>query len=108
MIEPVDVQQIATAAILAGAIVFFGAGYAIFFALGRLNPHRPFIGVAHASYLALFGATIALAAVLQLSGWWSLLVGVLLIGYFIAPRFIWHLSIAVHESDDESHSEITP
>lgn len=108
MIEPVDVQQIATAAILAGAIVFFGAGYAIFFALGRLNPRRPFVGVAHASYLALFVATITLAVVLQLSGWWSVLVGVLLIGYFVAPRLIWHLSIAVHESEDERHSEVTP
>lgn len=37
MIDPVDVMEIATAAIAAGAIVFLGALYAIFFALGQLR-----------------------------------------------------------------------
>lgn len=74
MIEPVDVGQIAIAAMLAGAIVFFGAAYALFYALGMQNPQRRFLAVAHASYLALFAATTGLAVVLHLTGWWLIVV----------------------------------
>lgn len=100
MIDPVDVQQIAIAAILAGGIVFFGAAYAVFYALAMLGHNRQFLRIAYGGYLCLFLATVALAVVLQLTGWWLILVVTLLSGYFAAPRFIWRLSVAVHEVED--------
>lgn len=96
MIDPVEVQQIALAAILSGAIIFFGAAYAIFYALSRLNDKVQFLRYAYAFYGGLALATIGLASVLHLTGWWLTLVGTLLVGYFIAPRFIWRLSEDVH------------
>jgi hypothetical protein len=99
MIDPVDVQQIATAAILAGAIVFFGAAYAVFYALAMLGHNKHFLQAAYGGYLSLFVSTVALAVILQLTGWWLTLVVSLLVGYFVAPRFIWRLSVAVHESE---------
>ena len=39
---------------------------------------------------------MALVPLLDLEGWWLGLIAVLLIGYFVAPRFIWRLSLAVH------------
>ncbi|MGD8830972.1 MAG: hypothetical protein PVF57_10240 [Pseudomonadales bacterium] len=104
MIDPVDVRQIALAAIIAGSVIFFGAAYAVFYALGRLTRRRPFLVYAHAFYAALVLATIGLAGVLHLSGIWLLLVVLLLAGYLVAPRFIWRLSTEVHslaEQDPE-------
>ena len=100
MIDPVEVQQIALAAILSGAIIFFGAAYAIFYALSRLNDKVQFLRYAYAFYGGLALATIGLASVLHLTGWWLTLVGTLLVGYFIAPRFIWRLSEDVHNLAD--------
>lgn len=99
MIEPVAVQHIAMAAIIAGAIVFFGVTYAIFYALAMLGHNARFLGIAYGAYLSLFAATVVLAVIMQLTGWWLVLVAALLAGYFIAPRFIWRLSVAVHEAD---------
>lgn len=100
MIDPVDVQQIAIAAILAGGLVFFGAAYAVFYALAMLGHNRQFLHIAYGGYLCLFLSTVGLAVVLQLTGWWLILVVSLLFGYFVAPRFIWRLSVAVHEVED--------
>lgn len=100
MIDPVDVRQIALAAIISGSLIFFGAAYAVFYALGRLSRRRPFLVYAHAFYAALVLATIGLAAVLHLSGIWFLLVVLLLAGYLLVPRFIWRLSVEVHSHAD--------
>ena len=100
MIEPVAVQQIAIAAILAGAVVLFGAAYAIFYALAMLGHSSGLLKIAYAAYLILFAAVVALAVIMQLTGWWFLLVVTLLAGYFVAPRFIWRVSVAVHAADE--------
>ncbi len=100
MVDPVDVQQIALAAILSGAIIFFGAAYGIFYALSRLNDQTQFMRYAYAFYGGLAVATLSLIEVLNLTGWWLTLVATLLVGYFIAPRFIWRLSEDVHNLAD--------
>ena len=100
MVDPVDVQQIALAAILSGAIIFFGAAYGIFYALSRLNHKAQFMRYAYAFYGGLAVATLSLIEVLNLTGWWLTLVATLLVGYFIAPRFIWRLSEDVHSLAD--------
>ena len=106
MIDPVEVQQIALAAILSGAIIFFGAAYAIFYALSRLNNKTQFMRYAIAFYGGLALSTVGLANVLHLTGWWLILVVTLLVGYFIAPRFIWRLSEDVHNlADADAHQQ---
>lgn len=100
MIDPVEVQQIALAAILAGAIIFFGVAYAIFYALSQLNQKSQFMRYAFAFYGGLALSTVGLATVLHLTGWWLTLVVTLLVAYFIAPRFIWRLSEDVHNLAD--------
>ena len=105
--DPVDVQQIATAALLCGGIIFFGAAYAIFYALGMLRQDRRLLNISYASYFCLLLATIGVAIVMHLTGWWMALVIGILAGYLIAPRFIWKLSVAVH-SEEEFDSAIHP
>ena len=98
MVDPVAIHQIAGAALLGGGIVLCGAGYAIFHALAGLTRirRRAFIAISLACYVALAGCVAGLAVVLNLGGWWLLMVALLLICYFLAPRFIWRLSVAVH------------
>ena len=99
--EPNGLPKLAAAAFSAAAVVLCGAGYAVLLALGRA---RNSIALRRAAWLPYGGvvlATLALAWALQLGGLWLVLVGVLLIAYFVAPRAIWRLSVATHE---EAHS----
>lgn len=102
--EPVQIQQIALAALCAGAVVLFGALYAVLFALGRLHGRRSFARYALASYGLLVLSTGILAVLLRADGIWAALIVVLLIGYFVAPRLVWHLNLAVHAADDTGGS----
>lgn len=101
VIEPVEVQRFALAALSAGAVVLFGACYAVFLALGRLNSFALLRRLANVSYAALAASVGGLAWFLRLDGAWLALVVLLLAGYFVAPRFIWRLSVATHDSADE-------
>ena len=77
-------------------MVLFGAGYAIFHALAGLTGSRRMVASSLLSYGALAACAVALAMLLQLGGWWLALMALLLVGYFVAPRFIWRLTLAVH------------
>lgn len=104
MVDPVAIHQIAGAALLGGGIVLCGAGYAIFHALAGLSATRRaiFVVVSLGCYAALAGCVVGLAVLLNLHGWWLTLVALLLICYFLAPRFIWRLSEAVHRDEGEA------
>ena len=97
MLEPVAIHEIAGAALLGGAIILFGAGYALFLALSRLGNSVLFARISLACYAALALSTAGLTVLLNLWGWWLALVAAMLAGYYIAPRFIWRLSEAVHD-----------
>lgn len=84
------------ATLLGGGIVMLGAGYALFHALGRLRNSRGLIFASITCYLGLALAVVTLTLVLELTGWWLGLTCALLVGYFVVPRFIWRLSVAVH------------
>ncbi len=101
MIDPVDVQRIVLATLAAGAAVLFGACYAIFLALSRLRDLAVLRRLSNLSYLALAVSVLALAWYLRLAGGWLALVAVLLAGYYLAPRFIWRLSVATHDSEED-------
>ena len=101
MIEPVEVQRIVLATLAAGAAVLFGACYAIFLALSRLRDLAVLRRLSNVSYLALAVAVLALAWNLRLTGGWLALIVILLAGYYLAPRFIWRLSVATHDSEQD-------
>lgn len=95
--DPVNVKSIATAAMAAGGIIFCGALYAIFYALGRLAKRPRLVAISVASYGALLVCVAVLALALDLHGIWLALIPCLLLGYLLAPPLIWRLSLAVHE-----------
>lgn len=101
MIDPVDVQRFALAAVSAGAVVLFGACYAVFLALSRLRGFLVLYHLSNLSYVALAASVAVLAWSLRLGGAWLALVALLLVGYYVAPRFIWRLSVATHDMVDE-------
>ena len=96
MTDPGKIHTFATAALVGGAMVLFGAGYAIFHALAGLTGSRRFARISLVSYAALAACAVALVPLLGLDGWWLGLIALLLVGYFVVPRFIWRLSLAVH------------
>jgi len=101
VIDPVDVQRFALAALSAGAVVLFGACYAVFLALSRLRGFVLLYHLSNLSYVALATSVTVLAWSLRLDGAWLILVAFLLLGYYVAPRFIWRLSVATHDAVDE-------
>jgi len=100
MIDPVELQRIAGAALSAGGSVLFGAAYAICLALGRLKGLAILRPLSYFAYLALVAVTVLFAWAMNLTGGWAVLAVVLLVGYFVAPRSIWRLSVATHESSE--------
>jgi len=94
--QPVDTESIAMAAMSAGGIIFFGALYAVVYALGRLGSNGRVVRLAYAGYFGLLTCTWLLVQSLQLSGIWLVLIACLLVGYLIAPPLVWRLSVAVH------------
>jgi len=96
MPDPVSLKEIFFGTAAGAAIVLFGAAYALFFALGRLNGSRPLMAVSIVSYLLLATAVGVLVLALHLTGFWLLVAGVMLVGYFFAPRAIWNLCVGTH------------
>lgn len=100
--DPVQAQQLAAASGAAAAVVLFGALYAVFFALSRLRGQAAFGRLALISYALLAVAAIALGIILEVRGLWAVLIVTLLVGYYVAPRLIWRLNLAVHATPDDS------
>jgi hypothetical protein len=107
-VDPVEIQQLALAAFASAAIVLFGALYAIFFALSRMHNAAVLARLALASYGLLAVAAIVLGVVLRVEGLWAALIVTLLVGYFVAPRLIWRLNLAVHGAPDDSEEGDSP
>lgn len=106
--EPLALQDIFFSTMAGAAIVLMGASYALFFALGRLHQSRAMSAAALASYLLLAVAAYVLVNALSLSGVWILVTTVMLVGYFILPRAIWHLCVGTHAGKPaDSHSRAT-
>jgi len=96
MSDPISLQEIFFSTMAGAAIVLFGAFYALFFALGRLHARRSLQLTALLSYVVLAAAVYVLARALHLEGFWLLVTGVMLVGYFFAPRAIWNLCVGTH------------
>ena len=105
MYEPVDIERIAGAALLGSAILVTGLGYALFLALARLRGasrlRRVFNGISLGSFVLLVASVIGFSLVMNFDGWWYVISGLMVVGYFIAPRFIWRLTETMHEGESE-------
>jgi len=89
--------------VFAGAMVVVSGGlYALFLALGRLRSSRRLAALATAAYVALVVFAFVLATSLELTPGWYAVVVVMLAGYWLAPKAIWHLTAATHAG---SHGE---
>lgn len=96
-----ELRVLLLATLSAAVIVVCGGLYALFLTLGRLGPRPLWPLLAHLSYGGVVAGAGALAWSLELSGWWLALIAVLLAGYYAAPLFIWHLSVATHVAPAE-------
>ena len=85
---------------IAGALIVVSGGlYALFLALGRLRGSKTLARISHAAYLILAVSVLVLADRLSLSAPWYVIVVVMLVGYWLAPKAIWHLTDATHASE---------
>lgn len=93
MIDPVDVQRFAIAALSAGAVVLFGACYAVFLALSRLRGFILLYHLSNLSYVAVAASVAVLGWSLRLGGAWLVLEALLLLdlialaGLYLAGMF---------------------
>ena len=88
--------------VLAGALVVVSGGtYALFLAFARLRSSKFLMRLAVAAYLILAVCTFVLAESLALSPAWYAVIAVMLAGYWIAPRAIWHLTEVTHRPESE-------
>lgn len=95
MSDALQSREIILATLSGGFVVTFGALYAMLFAFARLRLPRlePF---AYAAYALFAASTVVLASALRLSGYWLILIVLMLLGYLLAPHGIWHLCVGTH------------
>ncbi len=96
MTEPVFAAHIMLATLSGAMIILFGAFYAFFFAWSRLKNSASHALLAYASYAVFAVFTLVLARALHLSGHWHILIGLILLGYWLAPYGVWRLCVSTH------------
>jgi hypothetical protein len=104
MIEPVALANFFTVFFSAAMVIMTGALYALMFAFSRIKGLPRLMPLAYFAYLCLVVSVgfLADAANLFHSSFWTAIVGLMLLGYLLAPQAIWHLCVRTHE---EAHSE---
>lgn len=107
MIEPVALKDFFLTFFSAAMVIMTGGLYALLFAYARLKRYPRLMPLAYVAYLGLFVSVmvLALAANLFNSGFWTVIVFLMLIGYLLAPHAIWHLCVGthVHEAEEEAN-----
>lgn len=101
MVDAVAAQSILLATMAGALVVVLGAAYAFLFAWARVHAQPRLLPWAYFSFLLMTGAVVVLATTLNLVGHWGVLVGVMLVGYLLAPHAIWWLCVQTHR--DESN-----
>ncbi len=103
MIEPVQLEDFFLNVFSAAVIVVSGAGYAGFYAWGKIARRPGFVISAYASYASLAAAVWVLAETSHFEGFWRVAAGLMLIGYFAAPLAIFRLCTAMHAGEHSEH-----
>ncbi len=105
MIQPVELGNFFTAFLSAAMVILMGALYALLFAFSRVKGLPRLMTLAYLAYAGLVVAALFLAhaANLLMSGFWTFVVGLMLLGYLFAPHAIWRLCVGTHavEAEDE-------
>lgn len=96
MIEPVALKDFFITFFSAALIIMAGASYALLFAWSKVNTNSRIKIAAYFSYLVLLVAVVLLTRAANFSGYWLMLSGVMVIGYFFAPIGIWYLCVKTH------------
>jgi len=108
MIEPVALKDFFLTFFSAAMVIMTGGLYALLFAWGRIKSRPGFMQLAYLSYLGLFISVMTLAYTANLfnTGFWTVIVVLMLIGYLLAPHAIWHLCVGTHQDElaDEAAS----
>lgn len=107
MIEPVALKDFFLTFFSAAMVIMTGGLYALLFAYARLRNRPGLMPLAYASYLGLFISviTLAFAANLFNSGFWTVIVLLMLIGYLVAPHAIWHLCVGTHRDEETDEAD---
>jgi len=102
MIEPVALADFFTVFFSAAMVILTGAVYALLFALSRVKGLPRLLPLAYLAYAGLVVSAVFLADAANLfkSGFWTLVVALMLLGYFIAPHAIWKLCVGTHAAED--------
>ena len=90
-------NEMILSSISAALIVIFAASYAIFYAFSQLRKKQALLYLSYACFSCLIIATITLVNFLDLTGRWEILMMIMLFGYWITPKIIWHLSVGVNK-----------
>ena len=109
MIEPVALKDFFLTFFSAAMVIMTGALYALLFAYARVKRRSYLMPLAYAAYLGLVTSVLVLATVANLlgTGFWTIIVALMLVGYLLAPHAIWHLCVGTHahkQADDESRA----
>jgi hypothetical protein len=100
MTGPIAAENLLLAFASSALILIFAGLYTLLFAWARVWRKRQLLLPAYLSYLFLIGAAGCLVKGANLRGEWLALVGLLLIGYLLAPHLIWSLSVATDAESD--------
>lgn len=100
MIEPVALQDFFITFFSSALIILAGASYALLFAWSKVNPNFRIKCAAYVAYAVLIISVAELTRAAQFHGYWLIISGVMVIGYFFAPIGIWHLCVKTHANQD--------
>lgn len=104
MIEPVALANFFTVFFSAAMVIMTGATYALLFAYSRVKGMPRLMALAYLAYLGLFASVMTLASAANLfnSTFWTVIVGLMLLGYLVAPHAIWHLCVGTHAQEPDA------
>lgn len=108
MIEPVALKDFFLTFFSAAMVILTGGLYALLFAYSRVKNRPRLMPLAYTAYLGLVASVMALAYAANLfnTGFWTVIVLLMLIGYLLAPHAIWHLCVGTHR--DEATGDTAP
>jgi len=103
MIEPVALANFFTVFFSAAMVIMTGALYALLFAFARIKGVPRLMPLAYFAYACLVVSVLFLADAANLfhSSFWTAIVGLMLVGYLVAPHAIWHLCVGTHAGEHE-------
>jgi membrane associated rhomboid family serine protease len=109
VIRPVELHDFLLSFFASASIIVSGACYALLFAWARLAGRRAVLAWAYAAYALLAVSVWLLAEAAHFEGYWRVLSGAMLAGYFVAPRAVFRLCSATHaaEHDEQTRSAIS-